>query len=94
MISQTDKSCRNDRALNQNWLYQPILAGRAIGLSKQCRPRSDYSKGKKVILTREEEGKMKEELVEQHGNGNGNGNGPTFWRSKSATHKEITSKSD
>ena len=30
MFRQTDKSWRDYRALNQNWSYQPTLAGRAI----------------------------------------------------------------
>ena len=30
MIPQTNKSWRDYRALNQNWSYQPTLAGRAI----------------------------------------------------------------
>ena len=31
MFHQTDKSWCDYRALNQNWSYQPTLAGRAIG---------------------------------------------------------------
>ena len=30
MIPQTDESWRDNRALNQNWSYQPTLVGRAI----------------------------------------------------------------
>ena len=30
MYPQTDKSWRDYRTLNQNWSYQPTLAGRAI----------------------------------------------------------------
>ena len=33
-IPQTDKSLRDYRALNQNWSYQPTLAGRAV--TKTC----------------------------------------------------------
>ena len=34
MYAQTDKSWRDASALNQNWSYQPTLAGRAIVLLK------------------------------------------------------------
>ena len=30
MFPQTDKTWRDYRALNQNWAYQPTLAGHAI----------------------------------------------------------------
>ena len=30
MFPQTDRSWRDYRSLNQNWSYQPTLAGRAI----------------------------------------------------------------
>ena len=32
MIPQTDKSWPDYRALNQNWSYQPTLAGHAINI--------------------------------------------------------------
>ena len=36
MFPKTDKSWRDYRALNQNWSYQPTLAGRAIPFYSAC----------------------------------------------------------
>ena len=45
MIPQTDKSCRDYRALNQNWSYQPTLAGRAIRQTVKYQGKSGKSQG-------------------------------------------------
>ena len=50
MSAQTDKSKRHYRSLNQNWSYQPTLAGRAIIIIKRQKLR-DTRNYRNIIKT-------------------------------------------